>query len=385
METMGEWFGLKEDRKDFFIENDAHASVFFARKQLESNLETILRKAFRTGNPPKFVLYGDWGIGKTHTLRHVEYVVTSRKDEGYRAQIVFVEMPDVRAKDDFHVAHAAFLDALGQMKVKNWILQYQAKYQSQAMDKIQRLTQSEDIAKAFISLVAFGEATRICWDWLRGISLSSTEARTAGLPPSLDQSNQMVNVLRTLGALSQDIDGSILILMLDEAAKLNSVSNADAVAHWLNAFKILADKQTKEVGLIVSASFQDVDSMPAPLQDMQVRSRFGESHYIELHNFEREESDDFVRHLLHNWIDSKKRTALISKYGVEGNGEEISDTSFPFTEKAFFRFIDYVVRNGGIANPRDIQHNLDDILNRAIDDERHILSSKYLEKVLAAA
>ena len=36
----------------------------------------------------------------------------------------------------------------------------------------------------------------------------------------------------------------------------------------------------------------------------------------------------------------------------------------------------------GYTTPRDIQKNLDDLLNRAIDDGRHILSSTYLNSVV---
>src|SRR5262249_2936577 len=158
------------------------------------------RKSFRTGNPPKFVLYGDWGVGKTHTMRHVEYVVATT--QGFDAQIVFVELPDITAKATFQIAHAALLDALGLSRVRTWMVQFQTKNQSKSQELIQHQTQSEDIARAFLTLVSFGDSARICWDWLRGAELSATDARSVGLPPSLEQSNQLVGVLRMLGRLS---------------------------------------------------------------------------------------------------------------------------------------------------------------------------------------
>jgi Cdc6-like AAA superfamily ATPase len=69
LETMQTWFGLKDDHKDFSIETDTDASLFFARSELDERLQAMLRRSFRTGNPPKMVLYGDWGVGKTHTMR----------------------------------------------------------------------------------------------------------------------------------------------------------------------------------------------------------------------------------------------------------------------------------------------------------------------------
>jgi Cdc6-like AAA superfamily ATPase len=382
METMADWYGLKEGHRDFFIENDTDANLLFARTQLDDQLQSILRKSFRTGNPPKFVLYGDWGVGKTHTMRHIEYVVGNNPD--FAAQIVYVELPDITAKATFQVAHAALLDALGLDVAKTWMVQYQTKNASDVQELIQRQTQSGDIARAFLSLSGFGETARICWDWLRGVPLSSSEARSVGLAPVLDQSNQLVNVLRMLGRLSQDIDGRMLVLMLDEATKLANVTAGDSINHWLNAFKILSDNQTKEIGFILSASFRDPDDMPNALADQQVRTRFGDSHYIQLLNFGPDETNEFVSELLEEWIDPAKRVRLIDQYGGEGDGENITDTSFPFTENALARFVDYACRNGGIATPRDIQKALDDILNRAIDDNRHILSSRYFEGLMAA-
>jgi Cdc6-like AAA superfamily ATPase len=379
---MANWFGLSDGHKDFFIEIDTHASLFFARNQLNEQLQALLRKSFRTGNPPKFVLFGDWGTGKTHTMRHIEYVIRTHSD--YNGYPVFVDMPDIRSKDNFQAAYAVFLDALGLNLVRNWMLQYQSKHQSKAMDTIQHVTQSEDIAKAFMSLFSFGDTMRISWDWLRGLQLSAADARNAGLPPALSQSNQQVSVLRMLGRLSVDVEDKLLIFMLDEADKLRSVTNSDAIAHWVNAFRMLADKQTKEVGLIVSASFRDDDMHPA-LADEQVKTRFGERNYIQLQNFGNEEAVQFVSDLLENWTDPNKRAALLDKYDAERNAEPINSRSFPFTEKAFKRFIDYVLRNGGITTPRDIQHAIDAILNTAIDDKRHILSRKYLDSLFAAS
>lgn len=380
MVSMAEWYGLKDERKDFTIENAADGQLLFARANLDDQLQAILRKSFRTGNPPKLVLFGDWGYGKTHTLRHIEYVISSNAD--FAAQCVFVELPDITAKSTFQVAHAALLDALGLDRAKTWMLQYQTKHQSKAQGLIQGVTQSEDIAKAFLTLISFGESGRICWDWLRGVSLSAADARSVGLAPVLDQSNQLVAVLKMLGRLSLDIDKKVLVLMIDEAAKLNDVTNGDSIGHWRNAFKLLADKGTRELGVVISASFVDVDDMPKMLADEQIRSRFSPDHYIQLNSFGPDEAMDFVSALLVNWVDSSKRDALLNKFENEKDEEDVSETSFPFTLPGREKFIEYACRNGNITNPRDLQSTLDTILNGAIDGNRHILSSNYMYQIL---
>ena len=271
MESMQTWFGLKEGHRDFSIENDTDARLFFARHELSRHLLAILRRSFRTGNPPKLVLYGDWGVGKTHAMRHIQYVLETQGDD-FPAEVVFVELPDIAAKSTFQVAHAALLDALSIDRARNWVLQYQTIHGAKAREKIQEATQSGDIGMAFANLLGFGDAGRIAWDWLRGIQLSAGDARLVGLPPVLNQSNQLVRVLQMFGRLCGETEQKLLVLMLDEATKLGYVSNSDSVNHWINAFKLIADSQTKEIGFIVSGSWIDPDDMALPLQDQQVAS-----------------------------------------------------------------------------------------------------------------
>ena len=383
VETLASWFGLKEGHRDFFIANDDHARLLFARQELNGQLQAILRKSFRTGHPPKFVLYGDWGVGKTHTLHHI--AATVEDTPGYKARIVFADVPDINAKDTFQVVHAAFLDALGLDTVKQWMVHFQTKYQSGAKSMIQRATQSEDVAKAFLSTTGYGDPARISWDWLRGETLSATDARNAGLPSSLDQSNQFAAVLRVLGKVCEDVEGSCLILMLDEAEKLESVTNGDAINHWLNSFRILSDDSTKEIGLIIAASFRNKDAMPPMLADKQITSRFGERHYIQLQTFDVQDTRIFVGGLLSEWVDGVERSKISEQYGPEAEGEEVTSESFPFTVDALDRFVEYATRDGGYSTARDIQKSLDDIVNRAIDDNRHLISMDYFNAVMASA
>ena len=229
METMQSWFGLKEQHNDFTIETDTDAKLFFARHALDDQLQAILRRSFRSGNPPKIVLYGDWGVGKTHTMRHIEYVIENNDD--FQANVVFVELPDITSRSTFQVAHSALLDALGFSRAKQWVLQFQTRHPNDAHDLIRDFSQSGDIATAFSNMLALGEGSRIAWDWLRGLGISASDARLVGLPPVLSQSNHFVKVLQMFGWFSQEVDGRLLVFMLDEATKLASVTNHDSVNH----------------------------------------------------------------------------------------------------------------------------------------------------------
>lgn len=378
--TMQEWFGLKDEHRDFMIDYQNDARLFFARQDLNAQLMSLVTRSFRTGTPPKFVLYGDWGVGKTHTMRHIQYVIENNSD--FPAFVVFVELPDITSKSTFQVAHAALMDSLGFDAARRWMFRYQTANAESSQSLIQGVTNSGDIALAFMSLLGAGDQCRISWDWLRGISLSASDARLVGLPQVLDQSQQLVKVLQMMGRLCLAAENEMLVFMLDEVTKLNFVTNQDAVNHWINAFKEIADLQAKEFGFIVSTSNQDIDDMALPLSDPQVVTRFGDQNYIPLRRLDEQEASVFLSNLLKEWIDQSKMDAIIEEYAAELEGESIMLGSFPFTDDAFKIAIQYCCRLGQQATPRDIQQSLDDLLNRSIDDGRHIVSASYLTSLV---
>src|SRR5262249_52486379 len=97
-----------------------------------------------------------------------------------------------------------------------------------------------------------------------------------------------------------------------------------------------------------------------------------------------EQATEFVSSLLSEWIDDSKRNEIMKSFKAEADGEGVSAATFPFTKDALSVFVEYACRNGNVTNPRDIQKALDDKLNRAIDDDRHVLSASYIHSLIAA-
>ena len=189
-----------------------------------------------------------------------------------------------------------------------------------------------------------------------------------------------------LGRLVWEVEDAMLVFMLDEATKLDAVNDSDAIAHWTNAFKLLADDSSKEVGVVISISVIDLDDIAEPLHNPQVISRFGRDNYVRLSNLSEEETLTFLGDLVYEWVDDSAREALAAQFANEGDGEVIAQKSFPFTEQGLVIAARYAAyRDGaGYTTPRDIQKNLDDLLNRGIDDKRHILSSSYVNLLVNA-
>jgi Cdc6-like AAA superfamily ATPase len=378
MKTLNEWFGLVVGRDNFSIESVDDRQHLFARTECDKKISGILDKAFRSNRTTKAVLFGDWGVGKTHTMRHLEYLIENNDE--YTGKTVFVELPDILKKSTFQVAHSALLDATGMQNIVTWLFKFQTLHQQKTVEEIQAFTQSSDIATAFMALLNPGNAQAISWKWLRGDAITSGDASSVGLSTHLSQSSQMSLVLRFVGRLCKDASGDSLILMLDECTNIRNVNDADSIGHWKNAFKNLFDPDNKEVGLIISVTDNDPDNFPEPISDQQIRTRIGNSNFITLNRFDREENEEFVKAVLLVALDRAKVDTLIEKYGAEGAGENIDKTTFPFTVDGFNEFLNYSEQHEQ-AVPRDTLEFLDEIVNAAIVNEKRIITSSFVSSI----
>jgi hypothetical protein len=134
----------------------------------------------------------------------------------------------------------------------------------------------------------------------------------------------------------------------------------------------------------VSISVVDLDDMAEPLHEQQVMSRFGRHNYVRLSDLNQDETEEFMQHLVHEWTDPDKRDALISAHSSDADGEQVTADSFPFTKDGLKYAAEFAAfrDGGGYTTPRDIQKVLDDLLNRAIDDGKHIVSKPYLTTLI---
>lgn len=88
--------------------------------------------------------------------------------------------------------------------------------------------------------------------------------------------------------------------------------------------------------------------------------------------------------LFGEWVEDSEGKEVLAHHASETDGENVGVGTFPFTEAGLELAAQYACRNGGYTTPRDIQKMVDDLLNRAIDDGRHVVSSVYLHALINA-
>ena len=118
----------------------------------------------------------------------------------------------------------------------------------------------------------------------------------------MSQLNHFVKVLQMFGRFAQEVEDKLLVFMLDEATKLEIRNQPGCGESLVNAFKLLADQQTKEVGFVVSGLRVDQDLMALPLQDQQDSYTLRRLEFILLDRLDEQDTEIFRNALLDEWI-----------------------------------------------------------------------------------
>jgi hypothetical protein len=373
MSDFASWFGLCAGKEDFYVLTDRDYQLYFARSALDDKLRRLIDESNRGNNTIKAVLYGDWGAGKTHTLRHLKHQLESNNIKP--GKVVLIDLPDISTKSKFNDLQFELLDGIGFEDARDWVKQFNTRH-SDAEKRIKAFSGSSDITKAILTLPTYGDSAQVAWSWLRGLNIGG-EGRSVGLPAVISQSKTFTTILRLFGMLCLDCEQKRLTYMIDEADKLENISDADAQNQWIECVKELADISNDECGIVFTAGFTDIDSLPRMLREQQVQTRFTQGHYLALLPFGIPETMEFLKSLFAAWIDPTQRTALLHAHASEADGETLTPDSFPFTEEGLDLFANHLCRSS-VTRPRDIQAELHTAINYAVDANRRIMSTAFL-------
>src|SRR3989442_1357615 len=99
--TFQEWFCLREGRRNFEIDPLHDQEFLFGEAMWQEDIDSRLKRAQLLGTPVRLVWWGQYGIGKTHRLRHTEYLI---KHSGYSYYPCYAVASDLDEKAGFRPA-----------------------------------------------------------------------------------------------------------------------------------------------------------------------------------------------------------------------------------------------------------------------------------------
>lgn len=378
--TIAEWFCLKEDRSSFRPRLPADKSFVFCHNEIiQNDILNSIQMRFATNDPIKMLIYGDWGVGKTHLMYHIQWWLEKNRNE-YPAFPVLIEIGDITKKSRFDEIVRPFLDELGLDFLVKLVHDYRGKY-ANVHQALREAGVTAHVAEAFnkILLSSPGQApvelVMLAFDYLKGRKVVGAGA---GLGSPLDQSRDFVDVLTAIGEMYKTVHGHRMLFIADEAARLESVEADEAAqSHWVNANKLIFDDRNQSFGFVYTVSGKQRGELPRAIWEPQVQNRLGNNEF-HLETLQIQDVEKYLVSLLAEFVDHEKVQRLLSAGEIAR--ENYIAEKYPLTSESWAEFVDYFNRAQENAKPRDISQRLDEVAFLASKQRKRLIDTECLRQ-----
>jgi hypothetical protein len=366
--SLKDYFHLKRDAFDIDPKRDA--AVYFGYQPLEERIINRLREDFvQQRHVPKFFIGGRYGSGKTHSLSHIRYVLTHDPEfiADFPTEPLLTEVPPLSRKESWRKMHEHLLDSVGRPLIKSAV-QAVMSTPNFSGDVASDLRNADVLrfgdtslqnsqAQIFRNLLFGGLQETISWEWLKGKQLNLDQASTLNTETNLTETSDLVNALLNVAALIWVGLKKKIVILLDEAEQIRSVTNPDSHQEFVWAFRRLVDDENDVLGLVVGFQQEGgMEAAPPIFSDLAIVTRVGgPSGFIDLSELVAEPNDvkEFVTAVLARLVDQAAAKVTIDTEGLSTEPEW-----FPFTPDASDRIAEHITEDPDRKSPREIKNLL---------------------------
>jgi hypothetical protein len=365
MTTLQQYYHLTKEA--FSIDPWQDARVYFGAQDLEKRIRRRIEADFvQERGVPKFFIYGAYGAGKTHTLAHVRYVLTS--DQGlardFPTEPIYFEIAPIRAKESWSKVHERLINAIGLGRLKEAVRVLLSGAEAgdpiATLDAKGVLRYGEDAirrsqAQIFRNLLFGGRQETLSWEWLKGRQLRVDEAQMLGTEANLSEPSDFTACLLNAASLIHKGLGRKLVLLIDEAETLHNLTHADSQEEFLFAFRRLVAADNNVLGVVVAyeSAGGGMEQAPKLFQHEAIMSRVDyEQGFFDLTNLlpvETRAAKEFIIEILGYLVDQGR-----AKQTIEDEKLPTDPEYFPFTLEAVDAIADFVTQSPERTLPRQI-------------------------------
>ena len=381
MKTLNEWFCLKDGRDNFKLRAREDANLIFCHDQeIQGDILGSIELRFAANEPIKMLIYGDWGVGKTHTANHIRWWLTEHKD-AFPAKTVMIEIGDLERKSRFDTLVRPFLDAL----TIEFLVELAADFQALKGNTVQALRDAgvpeyiaTTIAKFNLAIKGATPPSVVndAFQILQGRK-PGTGFAANGLGFQISESRELFYVLYAIGEMYRSVHKHRLLFIADEAARLDEVSNDEAtLAHWIAVNRDIFDDKNNSFGFAYTLTGR-ADRLPEAIWHPQIQNRIGQNAF-ELRTLNKTDVELFLKRLTDYLVDKQKVDALVSNGIIDK--AKYDPNCYPFDSEAHSEFIDFFQRTQENAKPRDICDRLDLTGFISIKSNSRLITTQALQK-----
>jgi hypothetical protein len=379
--TFQEWFCLRDERRNFEIDPVHDQEFLFGEATWEEDIDSRLKRAQLLGTPVRLVWWGQYGIGKTHRLRHTEYVI---KHNGYSYYPCYVVASDIDEKSGFERLHVELVNGLGREQMHALAKAYRLDLDNgtAGVAPFQEICgTSPDVASALKKFATSDDDRELlpAWRFLCGMKLKGTDPVVANVTKeALDTSNDFAGVISAFGTIikTKTPGNAELLYLIDEGENLGKVTKAVLEARWGESVRAILD--LKHVGIVMTIGAERQDGIPKIVLQPDIVRRFQRDNYIQMEAYKPPVARNFVRSLLGNWIDPDRRSKLESEMNFSSAVADYDPDLYPFTAGSFDKFCEWAVVDPRTAKPSEIIARLNNVAAEAYFRDRHLITRDHL-------
>ncbi len=361
--------------------SDEDADFFADRTGVNvSKIIEDLQIDLATGLPPKRMLWGPYGGGKTHTLQHTMRKLSSLTP----VHPVYVECPDLSKRSSFlELYREGFMRGCGQDFILSLFERTRENVgyakREEVLRKLREALLDEELAKAVAILTDPSEQNKLLlWAWFSGVpvprgdlsDLSQTQDLTSAEPARL------ANYITIIGKLVQDLEQKTLILVLDEMDRIGFVG-PDNIVQFRTAFTRLMDPNQKYVSVLLGLSAKNFPDLPDIFGGGgPIVSRIGRDAIQEVPMLDDLDVEPFIKKIIGFLrVPGADVNSLITS-AKEQTTEELSEAIFPFTKEAIEAI---KVGVGQEMTPREITLKMTRAAGKAHNYDKPLVTSDLVD------
>jgi len=376
--AFSDWFCLRGDRKNFTIDPVLDRDRLFGMPEWESAIDDRLRKCQLLGMPLRLVWWGQFGIGKTHRLRHTEHLIHSHE---YAYRPCYVIASDIQEKTGFETLHFELVNHLGREEMRSLVKAYVFKAAmpgSGVLPLKEICGGSTDVNSAMESFGAPAEKlVQVAWRFLCGLELDKGESDMIGTTRHcLERASDFAAVIGAFATIIESETKKQLLYLVDEGENLLRITNRTAEAQWNEALRALLD--LKNLSIVMTVGAEKSDKIPVLVLQPDIVRRIQKDNYVQMESFKAPEARSFVGGLLKAWVDPDRLAALESKEGFRETVKDYDPAFYPFTPGSFEMFCEAVILDPRNAKPSEILAKLNNVAADAYFKQKRMISKDQL-------
>ncbi|UQA63385.1 hypothetical protein [Polyangium aurulentum] len=252
MTPFAQYFKLRDAERDDFRLSTNSPNDLRLYVDLDGSIDKV--KDALEAQTPLLVVEGDFGTGKSHLLRYVQYILLGGEDK--RFEPIYVVLSGFKRRSDFLSVHQQIAPHI--IKKATAAMQHPGPQREKRAEALEGI--SENMRRALKDLGLPGVGTdnpgaTIAGQWLMGTSkLTSAKMSSARFTCTLFEEggpSQVVELYKAISELHRSVFGRKLLLLLDEGESFSNVVDIDAQASIGGGMRTFFDTENKSLGFFL--------------------------------------------------------------------------------------------------------------------------------------